>query len=163
MSDIHIICNRFTEEMHEADGLDVSYRLLGLVAVQGYAGAMVTVALLFSLLSLSLLRSSPLPCLFLSPHCAPSPTPSIPSLSCPPSLVHLLPFCSLPAFSGTYGFSPTQTQYSYSMSQVLRGRTQSEDVNDALLNLDRVLQGESVCMQHTQSCPLSHHWDYSRA
>ncbi|XP_029540735.1 integrin beta-4 isoform X2 [Oncorhynchus nerka] len=40
----------------------------------------------------------------------------------------------------TYGFSPTQTQYSYSMSQVLRGRTQSEDVNDALLNLDRVLQ-----------------------
>ncbi|KAJ7987865.1 hypothetical protein DPEC_G00330990 [Dallia pectoralis] len=43
----------------------------------------------------------------------------------------------------TYGFSPTKTltpsQYSYSMSQAFRGRTQSEDVNDALLNLDRVL------------------------
>ncbi|XP_036801992.1 integrin beta-4 isoform X1 [Oncorhynchus mykiss] len=42
----------------------------------------------------------------------------------------------------TYGFSPTQTQsqYDYGMSQAFRARTQSEDVNDALLNLDRVLQ-----------------------
>ncbi|XP_045082644.1 integrin beta-4-like isoform X2 [Coregonus clupeaformis] len=40
----------------------------------------------------------------------------------------------------TYGFSPAQSQYAYSMSQAFRARTQSEDVNDALLNLDRVLQ-----------------------
>ncbi|CAB1311821.1 unnamed protein product [Coregonus sp. 'balchen'] len=42
----------------------------------------------------------------------------------------------------TYGFSPaqSQSQYAYSMSQAFRARTQSEDVNDALLNLDRVLQ-----------------------
>uniref|UniRef100_A0A8C7FQT7 Integrin beta n=1 Tax=Oncorhynchus kisutch TaxID=8019 RepID=A0A8C7FQT7_ONCKI len=42
----------------------------------------------------------------------------------------------------TYGFSPTQTQsqYDYGMSQAFRARTQSEDVNDALLNLDRVIQ-----------------------
>ncbi|XP_010890192.2 integrin beta-4 isoform X2 [Esox lucius] len=43
----------------------------------------------------------------------------------------------------TYGFSPTKTltssQYSYGMSQAFRGRTHSEDVNDVLLNLDRVL------------------------
>uniref|UniRef100_A0A8C7R7H8 Integrin beta n=1 Tax=Oncorhynchus mykiss TaxID=8022 RepID=A0A8C7R7H8_ONCMY len=59
-----------------------------------------------------------------------------------PVLLLLLHFCLLRAFSGTYGFSPTQTQsqYDYGMSQAFRARTQSEDVNDALLNLDRVLQ-----------------------
>ncbi|KAM4624126.1 integrin beta-4 isoform 3-T4 [Polymixia lowei] len=45
---------------------------------------------------------------------------------------------------GGFGFSGTesssQSQFSYSLSQGSRARTQSSDVNDALLNLDRVLQ-----------------------
>ncbi|XP_071397592.1 integrin beta-4 [Centroberyx affinis] len=45
---------------------------------------------------------------------------------------------------GGFGYSGTesssQSQFSYSLAQGPRARTQSSDVNDALLNLDRVLQ-----------------------
>lgn len=157
MSDIQIIYSRLTDEVHEAAGLDICYRLLGLVAAQSYAGAMLTVALFFSCCSPYFIPL--LPRLF---HCPPSFSSlcsfshsftSFPVLL----LLLLLHFCLLRAFSGTYGFSPTQTQsqYDYGMSQAFWATTQSEDVNDALLNLDRVLQGESVCLQHTQLSSLT--------
>ncbi|XP_067100802.1 integrin beta-4 isoform X2 [Osmerus mordax] len=44
------------------------------------------------------------------------------------------------ALPGSFGYSVSQSQYGFSLAQGSRARTQSEDINDALLNLDRVIQ-----------------------
>lgn len=109
-------------------------------------------------LSLSLLCSV----CFISPHLFYTSTP--------------LPLCSFHRFlylssfqsssfapllnapSGGFGYtgmqSTSQSQFSYSLSQGSRARTQSSDVNEALYNLDRVLQGKSVAYKHEGVCLL---------
>uniref|UniRef100_A0A096LY81 Integrin beta n=1 Tax=Poecilia formosa TaxID=48698 RepID=A0A096LY81_POEFO len=47
--------------------------------------------------------------------------------------------------------SSSQTQYSYSLSQGSRARTQSSEVNEALYSLDRVLHGKSSTFMHEGS------------
>ncbi|MEQ2188852.1 hypothetical protein GOODEAATRI_019209, partial [Goodea atripinnis] len=51
-------------------------------------------------------------------------------------------FLDLSGFGYTGVHSSSQTQYSYSLSQGSRARTQSSEVNEALYSLDRVLHGE---------------------
>lgn len=81
-----------------------------------------------------------------------------PFLLCLPSFPELQPFNSLPsplllnASSGGFSYtgmqSSSQSQFSYSLPQGSRARTQSSDVSEALYNLDRVLQGKSAAYKH---------------
>lgn len=58
----------------------------------------------------------------------------------------------LNAPSGGFGYtgmqSSSQSQFSYSLYQGPRARTQSSEVNEALYNLDRVLHGKSATYKH---------------
>lgn len=77
---------------------------------------------------------------------------------CLPSFPEPQPFNSLPlplllnASSGGFSYtgmqSSSQSQFSYSLPQGSRARTQSSDVNEALYNLDRVLQGKLAAYKH---------------
>lgn len=72
--------------------------------------------------------------------------------SLPHPLVFLLCSPCSNAPSGGFGYtgmqSSFQSQFSYGLSQGLRARTPSSDVNEALYNLDRVLQGKSAAYMH---------------
>ncbi|MEQ2208936.1 hypothetical protein XENOCAPTIV_019953 [Xenoophorus captivus] len=54
-------------------------------------------------------------------------------------------------FGYTGVHSSSHTQYSYSLSQGSRARTQSSEVNEALYSLDRVLHGKSPAYMHEVS------------
>lgn len=76
----------------------------------------------------------------------------------PPGTFFLLPLLKAP--SGGFGYaglqSSSQTQYSYSLSQGSRAKTQSPEVNEALYSLDRVLHGKSSTFMHEGSGCICH-------
>ena len=69
----------------------------------------------------------------------------------PPYILLLCPHL-LNAPSGGFGYtgmqSSSHSQFSYGLPQAPRGRSQSSDINEALYNLDRVLQGKSAASKH---------------
>lgn len=88
----------------------------------------------------------------------PPPTVLLPSFSVPllitiPSSSSFAPLLNAP--SGGFGYtgmqSSSHSQFSYSLPQGSRVRNQSSDVNEALYNLDRVLQGKSAAYKHERT------------
>lgn len=109
--------------------------------------------LIYSLLPSSS-SSSPLPHIMLLP---PFPLPLFLII---PASSSFAPSCSLgpPGGFGYTGMqSSSQSQFSYSLAQGSRARTNSSDVHEALYNLDRVLQGKCAAYKHECSgCEAAH-------
>lgn len=98
-------------------------------------------------------RSFSLPPILSLALCFPSVLPDASSPCLFSSFFHsFFLFLLLNAPSGGFGYtglqSSSQNQYSYSLSQGSRARTQSSEVNEALYRLDRVIHGKSPTCMH---------------